>query len=173
MFFSKRKFLQSGLASVLFLGGGVRMAAARGDFIDLSWSDLIPDGDGGTQLDALRELGIVQHGQMSTPFDQELSGAVTDEFNGKLVRLPGYMVPLRFDGTGVTEALLVPYVGACIHVPPPPPNQLVFVAMETPYESKGLFEAVNVTGTFDSASTQTELAEVGYSLTADLVEPYG
>ena len=50
---------------------------------------------------------------------------MTDKYNGKLVRIPGYLVPLEYDGTGVSAALLVPYVGACIHVPPPPANQMV------------------------------------------------
>ncbi|MGB0423175.1 MAG: DUF4197 family protein, partial [Flavobacteriales bacterium] len=61
---------------------------------------------------------------------QSTSGQVTREFDGKLVRVPGYLVPLSYDGTGVTAALLVPYVGACIHVPPPPPNQLIYVTIE-------------------------------------------
>lgn len=141
--------------------------------VDLSWADLVPDGGGGTAMETLRELGIVQHGQLSTPFDQELNAEVTDEFNGLLVRIPGYLVPLEYDGTGVISALLVPYVGACIHVPPPPPNQLIFITAETPYESKSIFEPVFVTGLFNTAATATQLAEVGYSMTADEITPYG
>ncbi len=75
-------------------------------------------------------------------------------------------------GAGVSTFILVPYVGACIHVPPPPANQLVFVTTGTPYESSGLFEAVNVTGMFGTASTSTQLADIGYALSADLIEPF-
>ena len=46
---------------------------------------------------------------------------VVAELNGKRVKIGGYVVPLDFDATKVTEFLLVPFVGACIHVPPPPP----------------------------------------------------
>lgn len=171
MSLSKRTFLFGGFAStsLWFVGSGVTSAAD--EIVDLSWSDLIPD-EGGTQLEMLRELGIVQHGEMSTPFEQETAGTVTDEYNGMVVRIPGYLVPLNYEGTGVTAALLVPYVGACVHVPPPPPNQLIFVTTEVPYESKGLFEAVSVTGMFGTAATQTQLAEVGYALSADRIDPY-
>jgi len=63
----------------------------------------------------------------------------------------------------------VPFVGACVHVPPPPANQLVFVTTEKPFESTGLFEAVQVTGMFGTASTKTQMADVGYALSADQI----
>jgi len=135
------------------------------------WGDLVPE-DGGIDMDALRALGTVQHGQLTTPFDQELGGKLTSEYDGETVRIPGYLVPLDFEGMAVTSALLVPYVGACIHVPPPPPNQLIFVTASEPYEYDGLFEAVHVTGTFGSAATETMFAEVGYAIDDALIEPY-
>lgn len=169
MTFSRRKFFAGALALGALPFGARAFADAA---IEIDWKDLVPV-EGGTNLDALRELGVVQHGQLTTPFDQETGGVVTDRYNGKVVRIPGYLVPLDFQGTGVTAALLVPYVGACIHVPPPPPNQLIFLTTEDPYESQGLFEPVWVTGMFGTASTETQLAEVGYALSADLIEPYG
>ncbi|WP_110647107.1 DUF3299 domain-containing protein [Falsiruegeria litorea] len=152
------------------LAGGLAQAADAP--VEITWRDLVPDS-GGTEFDALRDLGVVQHGQLSTPFDQEKGGAVTTEYNGTVVRIPGYLVPLDFDGTSVTAGLLVPYVGACIHVPPPPPNQLIYVtADKSPYEAQGLFEPVYVTGLFGTSAATTQLAEVGYALSADLIEPY-
>ncbi|PSL21984.1 DUF3299 domain-containing protein [Shimia abyssi] len=139
--------------------------------IQLNWSDLVPQS-GGQTLAKLRELGVIQHGELSTPFDQETSGQVTKKYDGKVVRIPGYLVPLEYDGERVTAGLLVPYVGACVHVPPPPPNQLIFVTSPTPYESKGLFEPVYITGMFGTAAATTQLAEVGYALSADKIEPY-
>jgi hypothetical protein len=90
----------------------------------------------------------------------------------KIVRLPGFVVPIDQRGTGVTAFILVPFAGACVHVPPPPANQLVFVTTETPYESKGLFEPVNVIGMFGVSSLRTHLAEIGYALSADKIEPF-
>ncbi len=146
--------------------------AARAEVIDLEWSDLIPEGDGGTLLQSMRELGVVQHGQLTTGFEQPEARAVTEAYNGKTIRLPGYIVPLDFQSTGITTFILAPFVGACIHVPPPPANQLVLVTTETPYEYEGLFDPVTVTGRFGTTVTGTELAEIGYELTADLVERY-
>jgi hypothetical protein len=146
-------------------------SAGAGSAKELAWSDLIPDG-GGVAYKALRELGVVQHGEMSTGFEQPVSAQLNRAFDGQRVRLPGYVVPLSYEGTGTTAFLLVPYVGACIHVPPPPPNQIVFVTTEEPYVLGGLFEPVRVTGVFDSRAAETELAEVGYSIAADQVEPY-
>ncbi|WP_425051775.1 DUF3299 domain-containing protein [Psychromarinibacter sp. S121] len=145
---------------------------AAGDVIDLTWNDLIPEGEEITGLDRLRDLGVVQHEQLSTGFVQPEAVGVTDAYDGRMVRLPGFIVPLDFEATGITAFILAPFVGACIHVPPPPANQLVFVTTETPYESAGLFEAVYVTGMFGAAATGTQLAEVGYALTAERIEPY-
>ena len=95
------------------------------------------------------------------------------DWNGRIVRLSGFVIPLDQDGTGVRVFMLVPYVGACIHVPPPPANQLVLVTSERPYEVEGLFAPVTVTGMFGAAATSTRLAEVGYALSADRIEAYG
>lgn len=139
--------------------------------IELSWRDLVPDG-GGETMERLRELGVVQHGDLSTPFDQETEAELTTEYNGKLVRIPGYLVPLEFSGQNVKLALLVPYVGACIHVPPPPPNQLILITAEAPYAAKSLFEPVWIEGIFETAAASTLLAEVGYTILAQEIAPY-
>ena len=146
-------------------------AYARDAAIELEWRDLIPAA-GGVTMETLRSIGIVQHGEMSAPAEQPDAAGVTTQYDGKTVRLPGYVVPLDFSGIGVTAFILVPYVGACIHVPPPPANQLVLVTTERPYENTDLFEPVTVTGTFRSSATKTDLAEIGYTLSADRIEPY-
>ena len=65
--------------------------------------------------------------------------------DGQFVRIPGYALPLEHKDIGVKELLLVPYVGACIHVPPPP-NQTVYVKLSDPYTVKNLYEPVWITG---------------------------
>ena len=146
--------------------------AAADDAIDLDWEDLIPPEGDGTALAALRKLGVVQHEQLSTGFSQPESTGLVREFDGKVVRLPGFIVPLKMGAEGVTEFILAPFVGACIHVPPPPANQLVFVTSPEPYQSKGLFEPVHVTGMFGAAATGTQLAEIGYAMSAEKIVPY-
>jgi uncharacterized protein len=100
--------------------------------------------------------------------------------NGQIVRLPGYLLPLEFSGKQVSEFLLVPWVGACIHTPPPPPNQIVHVRPEKPVAMSGMFEAVLVTGQLTTGAIKKSLSlvdgsadiDVGYSMRASLVEPY-
>lgn len=95
---------------------------------------------------------------------------VVEELDGQRVKIGGYVVPLDFDATKVKEFLLVPFVGACIHVPPPPANQIVYVKSEAGFDVKGSFDPVWVTGTLKTAQTFTGLAETGYSLDAEKVE---
>lgn len=68
------------------------------------------------------------------------------EIDGREVRIPGYMLPLEYDGKKVTEFLLVPWVGACIHTPAPAPNQIVYVSMKQPFAVRDQFEPVWITG---------------------------
>lgn len=139
------------------------------EFIDLDWDDLLPEGQPFIP-NAL--LGLIQHDESVQASQQFESTGVRTDWNGKVVRLPGFVVPIDFVGARVSAFILVPFVGACVHVPPPPANQLVFVTTEKPYESKGQFEPVNVIGAFNTASTRTHLAEVGYALSAEKIEPY-
>lgn len=160
--------------SVLALGAAFSALPRFGraeEVLDLQWSDLVPQGDG-VSLDSLGAEGVLQHGELSTGFEQELSSGVTRKYDGRIVRLPGYVVPLAYGGTGLTAFLLAPFVGACIHVPPPPANQLVFVTTERPYENTDLYEPVHVTGMFGVSATGTEVASVGYALSAEDISPY-
>ncbi|MBS0241528.1 MAG: DUF3299 domain-containing protein [Proteobacteria bacterium] len=95
---------------------------------------------------------------------------VVDALDGKRVKIGGYVVPLDFDATKVKEFLLVPFVGACIHVPPPPANQIVYVKSEAGFDVKGSFDPVWVTGKLTTKLAFTGLAEAGYSLEAEKVE---
>jgi uncharacterized protein len=98
------------------------------------------------------------------------SPAVVLELDGKRVRIGGYVVPLDFEAANVKEFLLVPFVGACIHVPPPPPNQIVYVKAIKGFDVQGSFDPVWVTGTLKTASQYTGLAETGYSIEDGKVE---
>jgi len=93
--------------------------------------------------------------------------AVVSELNGKRVSIGGYVVPLDFESTVIKEFLLVPFVGACIHVPPPPANQIVYVKAEKGLEIKGQFDPVTVTGILKTETEFTGLADAGYKLEAD------
>ncbi|HVZ03363.1 DUF3299 domain-containing protein [Hyphomicrobium sp.] len=97
--------------------------------------------------------------------------AVVAALDGKQVSIGGYVVPLDFDATTVKEFLLVPFVGACIHVPPPPANQIIYVKTDKGFEVGGQFDPVTVTGTIKTTVAFTGLADAGYTINADSVTP--
>jgi uncharacterized protein len=100
--------------------------------------------------------------------------AVNKKLDMAHVKIPGFVVPLDMDSTGlVTEFFLVPFLGACIHVPPPPPNQIVYVKL-----SKGGVrlgspeEAYWITGTLHTQMSGTRVAKAAYTLDATRMELY-
>lgn len=93
--------------------------------------------------------------------------------SGKRVSIPGFMVPLEDDLDVVTEFLLVPYAGACIHVPPPPPNQIVYVKMNKNTKVQVTFtDPILVTGTLQISTVQSPYGDVSYDLSGESVVPY-
>ena len=92
--------------------------------------------------------------------------------DGKAVRIPGYVVPLEEGKGGMTEFLLVPYFGACIHSPPPPANQIIHVLPKTPAPGLRSMDAVWVSGTMKLVRSDTSMGTSGYRMDAVLVEPY-
>ncbi|MEM0944211.1 MAG: DUF3299 domain-containing protein, partial [Pseudomonadota bacterium] len=146
--------------------------AAASTPIELHWDDLIPEAQKGLAFQTLQGLGVVEHGQLSTPFDQEAAYAVVTEYDGEVVRIPGYVVPLDFEGIAITDFILVPYIGACIHVPPPPANQLIFVRPAEPFEIRSMWDPVFVTGTISALAFETALAQIGYGMEQGEVAPY-
>ncbi|MCL5050692.1 MAG: DUF3299 domain-containing protein [Firmicutes bacterium] len=103
---------------------------------------------------------------------QSLDAPVVPELDGLQIKLPGYVVQLEGDDRRVTEFLLVPYFGACIHVPPPPPNQIVHVTFPEGVPYPVTYDAVWVTGTIKVEHKDSDLALVGYQLEATAVVPY-
>lgn len=104
------------------------------------------------------------------------TGKASDDvraLDGKEVRVPGYIVPLDDDSRGLTEFLLVPYGGACIHTPPPPPNQMVYVKMLRGEKADfGLMDGVWLSGKIFIGRRSSPYGPTFYSMTGISVEPY-
>ena len=102
------------------------------------------------------------------------------QLDNKFVRIPGYALPLEHQGTAVRELLLVPYVGACIHVPPPPANQTVYVRLNKAHTFNDLYEPVWITGQISIKAASQKLflvdgsadIDTGYALEGVRIEPY-
>lgn len=160
-------------------GQTTRVDGDPGDFTELDWEALIPPE---WRPDKLMADYKVDDLADDDPRAQELmeklqalwqQAPVIPELDGKRVRLPGFVVPLEADAETMGEFLLVPYYGACIHVPPPPANQTVHVVTAKGGEYHGgLFDTVWVNGTLKVERLSNELGDAGYRLDAVLVEPY-
>ena len=105
---------------------------------------------------------------------------VVNNLDGRLVRIPGYALPLETSATAVTKFLLVPSIGACIHTPVPPPNQMVFVRLHQSYQAKRLYDPVWITGRIKIEHKKKAVVysdgesgvESAYTLMGIKVEPY-
>ncbi|HEY0931567.1 MAG TPA: DUF3299 domain-containing protein [Gemmatimonas sp.] len=126
------------------------VAAPADDAVNIDWRVLAGlDYSNGTSTDTLKKL------------------------DGKMVRLPGFVVPLDDFQEEGAEFLLVPYYGACVHTPPPPPNQIVMVEMSGKKSVKlNLFDAVWMSGRLKISSIESPYGTVGYQLEGLKVEPY-
>ena len=181
--------------AVLLTAAGVAFACAAPAFLhaaepvmELKWDQLVPPappklpksffanrptdpGKLGNPHDGNPDPSPVPEGRwMSTPSKSgEGPAPVVTSLDGKRVHIGGYIVPLDFEATRVKEFLLVPFVGACIHVPPPPANQIVYVKTEQGFDVQGTFDPVWVTGTIKVTPAFTGLAEAGYTLEAEKV----
>jgi uncharacterized protein len=99
--------------------------------------------------------------------------ATLKALHGRQVRVPGFMVPLEDWEEQVTEFILVPYFGACIHVPPPPPNQMAHVLMQRNRKvAVNLWDPVWVIGTLKIENVESPYGVVGYQVSAERIVPY-
>jgi hypothetical protein len=101
------------------------------------------------------------------------SAKVNRALEGANIQLAGFVVPLALTPAGsITEFFLVPYVGACIHVPPPAPNQMVYVKLNTALALHSLYEPYVVSGKMHAHPRGTELGTAVYSMDVQHIEPY-
>ncbi|MEE4298632.1 MAG: DUF3299 domain-containing protein, partial [Pseudomonadales bacterium] len=101
------------------------------------------------------------------------SDLLVGELDGAEVTIAGFVVPLALaEDDRVREFLLVPYFGACVHVPPPPPNQVIHVTSAEGLALERIYEAWTVTGTLRVEATESALASAGYAISGADVRLY-
>lgn len=145
----------------------------------LEWEDLVPKDWNPNALLKDFDVDSIEDGtDKAKEFETKLkeiwdNAPARKDLENKIVKLPGFVVPLETDGKVITEFLLVPYQGACIHTPPPPANQTVYVKTgPTDAKIRHLFDTVWVTGKLTIEKVNSELAIAGYTLLASKVEPF-
>lgn len=167
------------LSACLFAGSGAVFAREPRT---LDWLELLPPEDR-EQMEKLPELMeelnsdlLAQGDSLSDDVkmpDVLSSTRVRGELAGELVRIPGYLVPLRVNERGDAETFfLVPYFGACIHVPPPPPNQMVHVTFSGGLPADAIYIPYWVTGELEIETTANELGVSTYAIDANSIIEY-
>ncbi|WP_426416524.1 DUF3299 domain-containing protein [Aestuariirhabdus sp. LZHN29] len=147
----------------------------------LDWLDLVPQ----TQVEAVLAERNANYHDLAAMTEQMIEEAkarieglqrspqLVAELDQQRVRIPGYVVPLEFgDDEIIRELLLVPYFGACIHVPPPPPNQIIHVRYPEGLSADALYDPFWIEGVLSTQGYESELGMAGYSMTADSIELY-
>ena len=139
---------------------------------NLEWSDLLPEGEL-ERLDELWAARVIPPGLGHSPDNEAMDDApvqigtfnVVEALDGKLVRIPGFVLPFEYSESGkITEFLLVPYFGACIHTPPPPPNQMVYVTSKKPADLGKRWNPIWAIGILRAKKNLNDLGDAAYTL---------
>ncbi|MEL6829923.1 MAG: DUF3299 domain-containing protein [Pseudomonadota bacterium] len=159
-------------------GAEANALAARG-VRELGWEELLPEGEEERLTQLYQQQMMLLYTQ---PIEEGSSADIAvqigtfntvPELNEARIRLPGYTVPFEFGADAkITEFLLVPYYGACLHAPPPPPNQTIFVMTDEPISLRDLAQAVWVEGTMYTQTQESDLADAAYTIKMDRLEIY-
>lgn len=153
----------------------------------LNWDELIPeDWDPMAAIKGIDFAKLDDADPRATEALEKLRMAwdvapVVESLNNSRIEIPGFVVPLDTNSQNVREFLLVPYHGACIHVPPPPSNQVIHVVVPAKLdanERKTLqtaaytYGSISVSGVLKAVSTNTDMAASGYQLNAEKIAAY-
>jgi len=167
---------------------------------EITWEDLMPEGEDelletlyvefyqdferrmlknstslaeASRQEATDVSSVIAEGSVDDTMEQIGTFNVVKDLDGKRIRVPGYVVPFDFSADAEhKEFLLVPYFGACLHTPPPPPNQIILVKAETAAKITNIEEPVWLEGTLKTGEFLSDLGNSAYELNLSKLEPY-
>ena len=121
----------------------------------------------------LMDLGSISEGSALDSMPQIGTFNTVADLNNKKIRIPAYIVPLDFSAKGsYKEFLLAPYFGACIHTPPPPPNQIIYVKANPPAKIADIWGAVWAEGILTTTRHENGVGSAAYTLKLTKIEHY-
>ena len=159
-------------------------------FETIEWTDLIPPEVLEILLNPPQYVTEIEDGsvedQISSQIQNSLAAASDDKYqqalastevnadmDGAMIRIPGFIVPLEFnDEEVVTQFFLVPYFGACLHMPPPPPNQIIMVDSPKGIALEELYTPFWISGELSTSIVETDMATSAYSMKLHEYEQY-
>ncbi|MDP2833016.1 MAG: DUF3299 domain-containing protein [Pseudomonadota bacterium] len=153
-------------------------ATAKSTYKTTDWDDLLPKDWNPMAAFKGIDLAKLQDSdpragealaQMRKAWD---AAPINQAMDGQTIRIPGFVVSLDGGPNELREFLLVPYFGACIHVPPPPANQIIHVMPDKPVKGVKNMEAVWVSGKLTIGRADTPMGSSGYRMQAKEVVRY-
>ena len=159
-------------------------------FETIEWPDLMPpevlaillnppeyiaeieDGSAEDQISSQMKSAVAQSEEDA--YQQALvSTDVNENLDGALIRIPGFVVPLEFDEEQtISQFFLVPYFGACLHMPPPPPNQIILVNAPKGIQMSALYDPFWIEGQLSTNFQENDMATSAYAMQLQRIEPY-
>ena len=158
-------------------------------FKTIDWDNLMPEEDLNALLNPPSYIDDLEDSSLEDLTNEQLQIDLTDalddryqqalvstkiikEMDGQAVRIPGFVVPVEFDEETITEFFLVPYFGACIHSPPPPPNQIIYVHAPDGLKLNTLYDPFWISGIISTTLIENYMATSAYSMQMKSYEPY-
>ena len=158
-------------------------------FKTIDWDNLMPEEDLNALLNPPSYIDDLEDSSLEGLTNEQLQIDLTDalddryqqalvstkiikEMDGQAVRIPGFVVPVEFDEETITEFFLVPYFGACIHSPPPPPNQIIYVHAPDGLKLNTLYDPFWISGIISTTLIENYMATSAYSMQMKSYEPY-
>ena len=175
-------FIASG---ILIVASAPAVSADAQSYEEIDWTELMPaedlsallnrpaflddiaDGSAQDSLDSFQQRQLED--EQAQQYQAALSSTrVIQEFDGKAIRIPGFIVPLeQNEDKEVTRFFIVPYFGACLHMPPPPPNQILYVESEQGITLENLYDPYWFEGIVSIEQKVDAMGTSAYSLSLD------
>lgn len=134
----------------------------------IDWDDLMPPNWEPEPIDYSSFFHDPFSAGASQPDDD---APVVEALDAELVTLDGWLVPLEWEMEKIREFLFVPWFGACIHVPPPPSNQIIRLTLAEGVPERSMFEPQTLTGRIQIERSSSDLAMASYRVVDGKVEP--
>ncbi|MGB2217630.1 MAG: DUF3299 domain-containing protein [Porticoccaceae bacterium] len=176
------------ISQVIAQGGDTERG--KNQYKTVEWTDLIPQNELDILLNPPDYMDDIQDGSFEDQIDSQLrnttalatedryqqalvSTNIRPEMDGKAIRIPGFIVPLEFNSEQtITEFFLVPYFGACLHMSPPAPNQIIYVKHPEGIQLNALYDPFWITGVLRASLVENDLAAAAYVVEMADYEPY-
>ena len=177
-------------SSTIFAQDGDSISAEETQFQTVEWVDLIPPEVLEILLNPPAYINEIEDGSPEDQITSQISNAtleeeedvyqraltstdVNTELDGRSVRIPGFVVPLEFDeAQTISQFFLVPYFGACLHMPPPPPNQIILVDAPAGVQMAALYEPFWIEGQISTTVSENDMAKSAYAMQLHRLTPY-